>query len=156
MTFQEFASKHGLELRSERITTRPESAPDQWSKDAYHFTCTLARGERTFQTNYSMGSGHATKKRVYVGHGMGPDGESWIIKPVVPTPKIPDLLQSLALDASSVEDNATHESWCREFGYDPDSRKAESIYRRCVDDSRLLRAFLGNAAYTELLQCEEE
>lgn len=54
-----------------------------------------------------------------------------------------DVLYSLLMDSSGVENAGSFEAWASEYGYDTDSRKAEAIYRECVDLALKLRASLG-------------
>ena len=60
-----------------------------------------------------------------------------------------DVLYSLALDAS-VTDEGTFENWAASLGYDPDSRKAEAIWRACLDLALRLRAALGDEGLAAL------
>lgn len=53
-----------------------------------------------------------------------------------------DVIASLALEASAI-DARDFEEWASDFGYDTDSRKAEGIYRACLDTALKLRAALG-------------
>lgn len=48
---------------------------------------------------------------------------------VVPT--LSGVLYGLLSDGSAFFDAVSFEEWASEFGYDPDSRKAEAIYRQC-------------------------
>lgn len=58
-------------------------------------------------------------------------------------PEFADVLHSLASDASVI-DYGSFEDWAREFGYDTDSRKAETIYRACLEIALKLRNALGD------------
>ena len=49
------------------------------------------------------------------------------------TPTLKDVLSCLLLDASSVRHGQTFDEFANEFGYDTDSRKAEGIYRACIE-----------------------
>jgi hypothetical protein len=60
-----------------------------------------------------------------------------------------DVLHSLARD-SDVIDAGGFEEWARDLGYDTDSRKAESIYRACLEIALKLRAGLGEQALADL------
>lgn len=62
-------------------------------------------------------------------------------KPAPPHPA--DVLHSLILDSSAV--GQSFESWCSDYGYDSDSRKAEAAYRACQQNAdKLARIFNGN------------
>jgi hypothetical protein len=64
-------------------------------------------------------------------------------------PDLADVLYSLSMDAD-VLDSGSFENWASELGYDTDSRKAESIYRACLDIALKMRAALGDSALQEL------
>jgi len=68
-------------------------------------------------------------------------------------PHIADVLHSLVMDSSAV--GQSFSSWCDDFGYDKDSRKAESIYRSCQENSDKIHRLFGHtnmAALAEALQ----
>lgn len=79
---------------------------------------------------------------------MGRDGIRDTRK-AIDAPPIGEVLQSLARD-SDVIDAGGFENWASEFGYDPDSRTAESIYRACLEHALALRGHLGEANLAEL------
>lgn len=54
-----------------------------------------------------------------------------------------DVFDALVSDATSVETTDGFEDWAAEMGYNPDSRKAEEIYRACVKVRDQLVDFLG-------------
>lgn len=64
-------------------------------------------------------------------------------------PDAVDVLYSLVMD-SSVLDYAGFEDWASEYGYDTDSRQAESTYRACLDIALKLRAAIGEAGLETL------
>lgn len=74
-------------------------------------------------------------------------------KPILPDPA--DVLASLAMDAGAI-DSATYEEWAGEYGYDPDSRKGEAIYRACLETGLKLRAALGDAGLQTLRDAASE
>jgi len=58
------------------------------------------------------------------------------------TPQLDDVIHSLLLDGAAYFDAQTFEDWCSGYGYDADSRKAESIWKACDEIGRnLARAF---------------
>lgn len=58
------------------------------------------------------------------------------------TPKLEDVMHSLLMDGSAHFDSQAFEDWCACFGYDTDSRKAESTFRECEAIGKALaRAF---------------
>ncbi len=64
-------------------------------------------------------------------------------------PGAKDVIASLVMD-SSVLDESSFEDWASNLGYDTDSRKAESIYRACLDLALKLRNGLGEAGLARL------
>lgn len=59
-------------------------------------------------------------------------------------PSADDVLESLALDASGLDGADGFEDWAAEYGCDPDSRKAERIYRQVEQLAAELRRLLGD------------
>lgn len=81
----------------------------------------------------------------FVPWGISKGGES-------ATPILPDscdVLYALVID-SEVLDFGDFESWAADFGYDPDSRAAEKIYRACLDIALKLRNGIGDAGLANL------
>jgi hypothetical protein len=87
-------------------------------------------------TAFSVGKPHATGKPV-------------------PAPEIADILHSLALESSAI-DYAGFEDWAAEFGYDADSRSAESAYRECLAHALAFRALIGDSKLQELIEAANE
>ena len=72
-------------------------------------------------------------------------------KPVAPSAAI--VLHSLLLDSSAV--GQSFESWCSDFGYDSDSRKAYRIYEACQKNADKLTRVIPHtvrSALSEALQ----
>ena len=73
----------------------------------------------------------------------------------VPDPSIVDVVASLVLD-SSVLDAASFEDWAADYGYDTDSRSAETTYRECLAVALKLRNGIGEAGLTALREaCQD-
>jgi hypothetical protein len=68
-------------------------------------------------------------------------------KPLSPDPL--DVLHCLLLDAEALE-YRDFEDWAENFGYDTDSRKAETTYRACLDIGLKFRNVLGESGIMEL------
>ena len=66
-----------------------------------------------------------------------------------------DVINSLVMDAS-VLNSSSFEDWADEFGYDRDSRKAETIYRACLDIALKLRNAIGEAGLEKLQQASQD
>ena len=78
-----------------------------------------------------------TGRRALSGRALGGFGRGSRIEP-----KLADVIHSLLLDGDAI-DYPTFEDWAPTFGYDPDSRSAELIYRQCLETGLKLRAALG-------------
>lgn len=55
-----------------------------------------------------------------------------------------------------VMDSGGFEDWASDFGYDTDSRKAENIYKACMEQSLKLRAVLGETRIYELRELTQD
>lgn len=88
------------------------------------WTCKLSRSEDgkrfALTVPFFMGMGH---------YGKAPDTAT--------------VLNCLISDAGSVEDASSFAEWASELGYDPDSRKAEKIFKACKRGQVHLKRFLG-------------
>lgn len=71
---------------------------------------------------------------------------------ILPNPL--DVLSSLAMD-SYVLDSGGFEGWADSLGYDTDSRRAEGIYRACLEIGLKLRTGLGDAGLSKLREAFE-
>lgn len=70
-------------------------------------------------------------------------------------PNAADVIHSLVLD-SDVLDYGSFEEWASEFGYDADSRKAEPIYRACLEIALKLRNALGDDGLRQLREAAQD
>lgn len=125
----------------------------------------LVKGREIIATDYQAGIGHAPAKRLEkyvkgnptleyrdavafeVHSGREYTGRTFPGKPIVPDPI--GVVHCLLMDAEAV-DYPDFESWAGEFGFDPDSRKAESAYQACRATGLKLRAALGDTALARL------
>ena len=124
ITMQQFVNRHKVKIRSDWADANP-NMPD--SGNMNHFKVTLRANGRQMTLHFSQ--------------GYGISGE----------PTAADVLNCLASDSSSIENAGSSEEWASDFGYDPDSRKAEKIYRACVKEAARLKVFLGDDLYQKLL-----
>lgn len=120
-------------------------------------------------TDYSAGVGHCPCYRSLVsprfGHLSIHDAE--LIKQETETgqtatlarkPILPDIcnvVYSLASDAD-VLNYPTFESWAENYGYDVDSRRAEVMYRACLESALKLRAALGDEGLRKLQEASQD
>ena len=127
--FAAFAKKHGITLSSRRVDSNPSmiAINDSWADTASHYRVTLRRGAKSMSTYFSMGSAHTSP------------------------PTIPDILESLALDAGGVTDDTSFESWAGEYGFDIDSRKAYQIFQNTKKAAKQLKNVLGEELLKDLI-----
>jgi hypothetical protein len=100
---------------------------DHGDPHASHYKCTFSRGRKRMTVNYSMGSAHTSE------------------------PTLNEVFDCLVGDARSVDD-LDFDEWCRDIGYDTDSRQAERTYKTCVHQAGRLRTFLGDELYEKFLE----
>lgn len=87
-----------------------------WEHHAY--SVKVRRGAESFETTYKQGLAHT-------------DGPSLVA-----------VLACLMSDASAGK-GGSFEDFCGEYGYDTDSRRAESAYNACRDTAAAMRRMLG-------------
>lgn len=96
--------------------------------------------------NYEMEHGKQARPLTYVGQIIGG-------KPILP--KTADVLHSIINDADVIN-YPNFEQWAESVGFDTDSRKAEAIYKACLDYALKLRANLGEAGLAKLTEaCQD-
>jgi hypothetical protein len=136
------------------------------------------KGREILSTDYSAGYGHCPASKASVkamgnqnsvmrdahirwecehGYESAPSSNLNTIycrgKPLTPKPL--DVLSSLVLDAAAL-DCRDFEEWASDLGYDTDSRKAEAIYRACLDIGLKMRAALGDANLQNLREAFQD
>lgn len=108
---------------------------------------TLQRGTSTYEEfSYFTGLGHRkVPKSLKAPYWMkGRELSKWNeqnAKPVKPNAAGP--LYSFVMDASACE--MSFGQWCDEYGYNTDSRKAESTYQSCQEQTDKMRRILSRA-----------
>ena len=70
-------------------------------------------------------------------------------------PNSTDVVASLLMD-SDVLNHSTFESWASDCGYDVDSRKAETIYRACLETALALRNGIGDDGLRKLQEAAQD
>ncbi len=131
---------------------------------------TLYKDQREIlRFDYSQGSGHAPsyKQRMVAhdvrmvahecekGYKAREVAGSFYNSKKIDSPTLADVLYSISMDADAI-DFATFEDWASEFGYEKDSRKAETIYKTCLEYGLKLRSAIGNKALAELRDAVSE
>ncbi len=102
----------------------------------------LHAGRTILETDYSAGVAHCPSYR---------QGR----RTVDIAPDACDVIASLSMN-SRVLDCSSFEEWAGEFGYDVDSRKAESIYRACLEIALKLRNGLGEEGLRALQNATQD
>lgn len=151
-----------------RAKRREQDDGKDVTKRAIYWDVTIKHNERAIlTTQYSQGIGHLPKHlQVPWNHGVSmllasaieqatetgkarlKIDSAWPTKDLEP-PTPEDVMYSIGID-TCVLDYATFEDWAYDFGYDPDSRKAESIYQECLAIALKLRAAIGDEGIQRL------
>jgi hypothetical protein len=146
------------------------NGPDGKPWESLNWRVTLKRdGRDILTTSYSQGTGYcpADKRKwdtkpdkakaialeIETGkmatRSVALSGRPVATQRPIPGPSIGEVMQSLVRDADALH-SAGFDDWAADYGYDTDSRKAESIYRACLEIGQKLRAGLGQALLDEL------
>jgi hypothetical protein len=114
-----------IRIEAEYSDNNPNMADETWQ--ANHYKVLLKKGNKQLTTYFSMGMAHTQE------------------------PTAEDVLDSLAMDASGIENARSFDDWCANYGYDTDSRKAEKTFKACEKQAEKLKVFLGEELYKEYL-----
>lgn len=126
----QFIAHHGITMTADWAPSNPNM--DDMPAGSQHYRYRFKRGRRTMTVPFSCGPAWAR------------------------APEASAVLGCLASDSASVENATGFDGWARDMGYEPDSRKAERIYKVCTRQAGRLAKFLGPEAYKELLWNTEE
>lgn len=157
--------RSGVVMQAEFVPFSISRNAGKWR--SLNWRVTISKAREILTTDYAQGEGHAPAykhrdraERGYMidyeletgrramGVRWGSAPEAYGGKPLA-APSIGDVMQSLARD-SDVTEYGGFEEWASEFGYDSDSREAESIYRACLEIALKLRRGLGESLLTEI------
>lgn len=122
---QDFIGNTGIVAKVKRVESNPNM--QDMGNGARHFIVTLKAGRFSMRVPFSQGSAHTVD------------------------PTAADVLDCLAMDASSIENARNFEEWAGDLGYEADSRKAHRSYTICMRQAAKLRAMLGQDNYEVLL-----
>jgi len=128
-TLETFCKRNRVSMTSEMVYENPnmEGMPQGSSHHKCKITARVAGQRRQMTVVFSMGPAHYRE------------------------PTVAEVLDCLASDAASVENCSGFEDWASDLGYDPDSRKAEKVYRACNLQANKLQNLLGPSQYSILL-----
>lgn len=167
-------AEKGLTMDSQFVPwSQSRNKDEKYASLNWKVTIKSAAGHVIVRTDYSAGQAHcpAYKKQWTLTSGkpdlwvkskaigiecesgkearrIGNTGDPFQTRHAIPGPDLTDVISSLLLD-SSVLDYANFEQWASEFGYDADSRKAESIYRICLEIALAMRSALGDSTMSQ-------
>ena len=152
--------------RNAKKATKPSDYSLNWR-------VTLSKNGRSLTTDYMQGIGHipghkqntryttnawgALKHTCETGKYGGRESSiaQYLGEKPIPAPLPRDVLYSLGMDASVI-DYPSFEEWASDFGYEPDSRKAEKTYQECLRIALELRAMLGDAGMQSLRDASQD
>jgi hypothetical protein len=167
-TLAEAMQRHGITVHA--VWSQPRATPG-WEQQGrfLQWQCTIRRGGRAILTaDYRAGIGHCPSykqrmtqdidEQVNFECGTGKTAKRWPSGRITAgAPILPDsvgVLYSLLSDASVLNFDS-FEDWASDYGYESDSRKAETIYRACLDIALKLRNGLGEALMGELQEAAQ-
>lgn len=158
-------------LESLKLTVESRFVPFSQSRNkaekhaTLNWVVTVKRdGRDVLSTDYSAGAAHCPSYKqgnsvaIMLAHHecetgrkakVDMTGKAYSPNGATIRPDAVDVIYSLSMD-SSVLDYAGFEDWASEYGYDADSRSAESAYRACLDIALKLRAAIGEAGLETL------
>lgn len=163
------AARFGLSLR---IVSGPTAGVDTHDKTAWpHFAFDVElvhKGKPVLTTSYKFGIGYVDLRKESSKEGSAPlivrnVLERWRARPHANffekqlqaeaaallakhqdvRPQLDDVVHSLLLDGAAYFDAIPFEEWAADLDYDPDSRKAEAIYKLCCEHGRAMTYALG-------------
>jgi hypothetical protein len=112
-------------------------------------------GQEFHAADYSAGCAHAPeyKKSKALTAAVKAECETGIvygsrIGKAVPPPDVADVIHGLLVDASGTDER--FEDWAGNYGFDPDSRTAERMYRACQETAAALRRTFTTVELAEL------
>lgn len=117
VTVSDFVTAHKISMDSVAVNDRPDGLMNEKMN---HWKCTLKMGKKRMTLYFSQ------------GYGIQHD------------PTTEDVLNCLLADANGMDYQVGFEDWCRDYGYDTDSRTAEKTYKAIVHQSKRLGQFLGD------------
>ena len=161
----DFLRDAGVAVAVDYVTPDKRDNYDDWGQDRWlEWRVTLSAGKSRAVFGYRAGEGHcpAYKLPVAVAGNRNSIMRDEMIQAEIDSGKtfqpgkdfnkatgpaiLPDLagvLHCLVSDADAY--NMRFEDWAGDYGYDPDSRRAEKVYRACVDCAEKLHRIFSAA-----------
>ena len=119
----------------------------------------MHQGQPVIETEYSAGIGHCKAYKqgsslciddaaaIKLECQTGSPRHYSVMGPIKPNTL--DVIHSLLMDGEAINYDS-FEEWAGSFGFDPDSKKAEAVYRTCLDFGLKLRNALGDEKLSAL------
>jgi hypothetical protein len=158
----------GLEYRAEFVPfSKSRNAKKQPAKPgdySLNWKITINKGARSLTTDYMQGIAHIPGytqrwsgrlsvdefENIKAACESGRSGRVGFLQGrLIPAPELHDVMYSLAMDAGAL-DAGSFEEWAGDYGYEPDSRSAEKLYRECLKIALELRAMIGEDGLQKL------
>ena len=131
MTLTEFCQVHHITSVARTANSNP-NMPGEWPQGATHYRVTLKRPGHHMTVPFSMGMAHTSP------------------------PTTENVLSCLLSDASITDNAQDFSDFCRELGFETDSRRAERTYKATVRQTAKLRTFLGEEYDQALYHVDQE
>ena len=154
-TIEQFIEDNNLSMRVRETFDNPDMDNDR-PETMDHFSILIEKpGNKAFHLFYSQGLGlrKANFRSGYTQSDLSrmkyPSDVRRVSKVVCP--KLADVLDCLASDASTVENCLSFDDFASEMGYDEDSRKAEKTFNKINEQVERLKTLLGEDAINELM-----
>ncbi len=121
----------------------------------------LCRDRQLYTCPYTQGIAHCPSYKPYV---MPRDNSNDYVLTLheecekgrhVPEPDVCDVFYCLIAEGDVLSASG-FEEWADNFGYDTDSRKAEAIYKECLEHAIKLHAAVGATAFIELQEAIQD
>ncbi len=116
---------------------------------AYKISIRQAGGRDSIMRHEMLTAECETGFAVRIGEGTGMQFKGARIEP-----DSVGVIYSLIMDADAIDYQFT--DWCDNYGYDSDSRKAEAIYKTCLEHAIAIRSALGEAGLSELREAFQD
>lgn len=117
----------GVSFAYLRVSTRPDKLMSDMPAGSSHHRVLIKRGNREMTTYYSRGPAHKSEN---------PDNA--------------DVFNSLLMDTSDIDIGYEFDEWAENLGFDPDSRKAERIFKLCQETLLHLKTLFSDSELDEL------
>jgi hypothetical protein len=113
--------------------------------------------QRSGRNGLSVDDAEAITKETERGYAVrrNYNGNGWSLSGQKILPDSIDVIHAL-LSGADVLNYSTFEDWASDFGYDVDSRKAETIYRKCLENALALRNGVGDDGLKKLQEAAQD